>query len=75
MLPWEVLLHIYLAKCETTLRDLSLKGIGLFDNEVEVSEEASTNNNNDKLECSENKIETIEQSFNKTNVLQATVLS
>ena len=30
---------------------------------VEDSEEASTNNSDNKLECSENKIETIEQSF------------
>ena len=52
-----------LAKCAITLRDLSWKGIDLFDNIVEDSEEASTNNNDDKLECSENKIETIEQSF------------
>ena len=62
------------AKCATTLRDLSWKGIGLFDNTGEDSKEASTNNNDDKLECSENNIETIEQSFNKTNVLHATVL-
>ena len=52
-----------IAKCAITLRDLSWKGIDLFNNIGEDSKEASTNNNEDKLECSENKIETIEQSF------------
>ena len=41
----------------------------------EVFKEASTDNKNDKHKCSENEIDTIEQSFNKTNVLPTTVNS
>ena len=41
-----------ITKCEMTQRSNKL-GIGLFEELREVSEEASTGNNNDKLECSE----------------------